>query len=62
MLLKKRKLKFIFVIFLFVQFLRSCYKSKFIFLPRFSLSLGSFTTELQGHEPHKLDVVNLVAK
>ena len=40
-----------------MRFLRSCYQSKFIFLPRFSLSLGSFTTNLQGHERHMFDVI-----
>ena len=63
-LLKKRKLKYIFIIFcLLVQFLRSYYETKFIFLPRFSLSFGSSTTNPKEPEPHIMrDVVNLVAK
>ena len=61
--LKKRKLTFIFMIFFsLVQFLRSFYQSKFISLPRFSLSLGSFTTNPGGPESHMmLDVINFVA-
>ena len=58
-LLKKLKLFIFMIFFSLVQFLRSCYQSKFIFLPRFSLSLGSFTTNPQGPEPHMmLDVVS----